>query len=97
MTDAQKYQLYSKLIKGCFFVMKITLICAVAALAALVIFMGVSAGIGLNESDPQSFLMGVVVCAGATVVFLITAIACLLTATLTLNKLKKLDMREARD
>ena len=68
-----------------------------AALAALVIFMAVSAGTGLNESDPQAFLIGVVVCAGLTVCFLLTSFLCILTAQITLKRLNKLDIREACD
>lgn len=97
MTDANKYQLYSKRIKGCFLALKITLFCAFISLIALIVYVAISAGIGFSESDPQSFLIGVIVCAGATVLFLVATLAFILTVKIILSKLNKYEMKEARD
>ena len=95
MTDAQKYQLYSKRIKGCFLALKISLFCATAALVALIVFVAISAGIDLSENAPQSFLIGVIVCAGTTVLFLISTSVLILTVKIFLSKLRKLNMKES--
>ena len=97
MTDYEKSQIYVNRLKRCFLILKITVTCTVAAVAALIIFMIVAAGMGLKESDPQAFLIGVVITAGLALAFLIASFAALLIARITLTKLNKLDTREAQD
>ena len=95
MNNSEKAQLYVRRLKRCLFTVRITVICAIAALAALVIFLAATSGI--KESDPQTFYLGVVVTASLALAFIIATVATLVIAKITTVRLNKLDDREAAE
>ena len=97
MTNSEKSQLYLKRIKRCFLIMKISVFGAMAAVAALVVFVSIASATGLKTTAPESFLIGVSVCAALAVALLIVPFTCIIISKITLVKLNKLDDREARN
>ena len=91
MDKEQLAEKYAKRLNKCLWAVKIFIISSAVAIAALVIFAFVAGGTGLKDSNPDGVLLGVIIpgmCAAACV---IGAIAVLITAKITMNKLKKLD------
>ena len=94
MTD--KSQIYLARIKRCMLTLRITVILSMAAVAALVVFTCFGTTSGMREDNPQGFLIGIVITAGLSAGFVIASFTALIIAKITLNKLNKLDTREAQ-
>ena len=95
LNNAQSAQLYVNRLKRCLLIIRIAVIGAIAALAALVIFL--AAASGLKASDESAFYLGVVITAGSALALLIATFITLLIAKITTIKLNKLDDREAAE
>lgn len=90
MTNEQLAQKYASRAQKCLTVIKVLMICAVVAIAVLIIFAAIAVGVNMQESNPQGMLLGIVIPGMLAVACVIGALAALLTATITINKLKKL-------
>lgn len=62
----------------------------VAVIAAIAVFLGVCAGSGLKESNPDAILIGLIVLVTVALLLLIGLFAALITAKAGYNSLKKI-------
>lgn len=77
-------------LKRCLFITKIFVICAVAAVAALLIFIAVAAGTHMQDTNLAGLVTGVAVTGFFALAAIAGSFTCLIIAKVNLNKLKKL-------
>lgn len=85
---------YVARLKKCLLLTKIFVICAVAAIAALLVFIAVAASTDMQTSNLSGLVVGVAVPGFVAVAGVIGALSCLVVAKIFLNKLKKLGADE---
>ena len=90
MTNEQLAQKYANSLNRCLTALKISVIGAIAAIAVLVVFALIAGGAQMQESNPQGLLLGVVIPGIIAVACVVCALISLLTATITMKKLKRL-------
>ena len=90
MTKDQLAERYVARLKRCLTAVKILIGFSVAAIAALVIFVAVSGGIAMNESNPAAMLLGIIILVIVAVLTVAGKLTTLLIANITVKKLKKL-------
>lgn len=90
MTDEQLAQIYANRLNKCLAALKISVISAISAIAVLVVFALIAGGVHMQESNPQGLLLGLLILSMIAVACVIGALISLLTATITIKKLKKL-------
>lgn len=91
MTNEQLAQMYADRLKKCLAAIKIFVIGAMAAVAALIIFAMIALGVNMQESNPYGLLLGVIILGVLAVACVLGAMATLVAAKITVNKFKKLD------
>lgn len=90
MTNEQLAQNYANRAQKCLAAIKILIIGAIAAVAVLVVFASIALGVHMQESNPQGLLLGLIILGMLAAVCVIGALAALLTAIITIKKLKNL-------
>ena len=95
MTKEQLAERYAARIARCFTALKILIIGAVAAIAALVIFAAVAGGINMKESNPEGVLLGVIIPGLSAVACVTGALCTIVIAKITMTRLKKLGAEQS--
>lgn len=90
MNKEQLAEKYATRINKCLLTVKILMISSVVAIAALTIFITIAGGINLWESNPEGVLLGVIITGMLAAACITGALAMLITAKITMTKLKKL-------
>lgn len=90
MTNEQLAQKYSNRLNKCLAAIKVLMICAIVAIAALVIFAIIALGVKMQESNPDGVLLGVIIPGIIAVACVIGALSALVTAKIVMSKFKKL-------
>lgn len=90
MNKEQLAEKYANSIKKCLSALKILMISAVVAIAALVIFVAVAGGVNLWESNPEGVLWGIIIPGMIAAACIAGALVAIVTAKITMTKLKKL-------
>lgn len=86
---------YVTRLKRCLTAIKILIVVSIAAIAALVIFIIVAAGTDMQSTNVNGLLIGVIVPGFLAAAGVAGALAVLVVAKITLNKLKKLGAEES--
>lgn len=90
MNNEQLAKIYANRLNKCLLAIKIFMISAMTAIAALVAFALIAICVNMQESNPQGVLLGIVVLGLFAAACVIGALSTLLTAKITMTKLKKL-------
>lgn len=90
MTNEQLAQKYAKRVQRCIAAMKIFLICVLAMIAVLVIFVLIANGLNMKESNPLGFQWGMLIIAMPAVLCAMGAIITMIIANITMFRFKKL-------
>lgn len=90
MDKEQLAKTYATRINKCLLAVKIFIISAVVAVAALLIFTLAASGSSLKDSNPEGVLLGVIICGMFAAACVIGALSAIVTAKITMTKLKKL-------
>ena len=91
MTNEELAQRYADRLIKCLTAIKIFVIGAIAAVAALIIFAMIAIGVNMQESNPSGLLLGVIILGTLAVACVLGAMSTLVAAKITVTKLKKLD------
>lgn len=91
MTNEQMKEKYVSRLNKCLSAIKILVICAMAAVAALIIFIVAAKGVELQDSNPEALMIGVIIPGSIAAACVIGALSALGTAAVTLKKLNKQD------
>ena len=90
MTKEQQAERYATRLGRCLTAVKILVIAAVAAIAALVVFVAVAVGVNMQDGNPEGVLLGAIIPGMFAAACVIGAISALVTAKISVVKLKKL-------
>ena len=90
MDKSQLAELYTAKLKRCITVIKILVICMIAALAALVIFATAATGTGMKTSNYGGMLLGIIIISGAAFLCAFGVATAFIIASVYLKKLKNL-------
>lgn len=90
MTDEKQAEAYVSRMKKCFTALKILIGLAVACIVVLAVFAAVAVGTDMYKNNISAALLGLTIPMLCAAVFFCGGVAVLLTAKITLNKLKKL-------
>ena len=94
MEKEEKAKIYVARLKQCLSAVKLSVICAIVAVGALFLFMAISAGIGLKDSNINGYMLGIVITASLALAGVVAALISMLIAVITLKIFKKLDIPE---
>lgn len=90
MTNEKQANIYVARLKRCLGAVKILVICAIAAVAALLIFSMAANGAGMKESNYGGMLLGIILIGSIAVLCIIGAVVTVVVAKITVSALKKL-------
>lgn len=95
MEKAELAERYAARLKKCLLFIKIFVISAAVAVAALLVFIFVAWSTGMQNSNAAGLLTGVIVTGSAAVISVIAGLCCLIVAAVTIHKFKKLGADES--
>ena len=95
MDKEQLAERYASRLARCLAAVKILIISSVTAIAALIIFTAVAFGINMQDSNPEGLLLGVIIVGFVAVACVVGALSAIVTAKITLTRLKKLGAEQS--